>query len=94
MSEVIESMETQRVCEFNLYGSTAEVNSILGDGYEVTDIIPIHQTSGGAIYTRARGNYVLRALILLSPSEKKTRFDFKLVTMNSEYKGKLNQILG
>lgn len=94
MSEEIEKMETQRVFEFNLNGSTDEVNSILGEGYEITDIVPIKQTSGGSIYTRVKGHYVLRVLILFTPSKKKTRFDFKLVNMNREYQGKLNQLLG
>lgn len=86
-------MKTQRVCEFNLYGSTDEVNSILGEGYEIIDIISIQQTSGGAIYTRVRGHYVLRVLILFTPSNKKTRLDFKRVDMISEYQGRINQLL-
>ena len=86
-------MGIQRVCEFNLTGSSDHINELLAEGYEVADIVPIHQTSGGAVYSRTRGNYVLKVLMLLEPSERITIMDFKLVTLNNGYVNSFNQVL-
>ncbi|KAF5054777.1 hypothetical protein DSECCO2_384650 [anaerobic digester metagenome] len=86
-------MKHQKVCELSLTGTPEQINSILDEGYEVTGIVPIHQTSGGAIYARTRGNYVLKVLVLLSPSDRRTRMEFKLVTRNNGYTNEFNKLL-
>lgn len=86
-------MGIQRVCEFSLNGSSDQINSLLAEGYEVADIIPIHQPSGGAMYTRTRGNYVLKILILLSPSDRRTMMEFKSVPLKNGYMSSFNELL-
>lgn len=85
--------KNQYVFEFSLKGSSEQVNTLLDEGYEIADIIPIHQNSGGAIYSRARGNYVLRVLVLLTPSERRTKFYYKIVNLKDGYTASFNQLL-
>lgn len=86
-------VKCQRVCELSLTETPEQINSLLDEGYEITGIVPIHQTSGGAIYARTRGNYVLKVLVHLSPSDRRTRMEFKLVTLNNGYTNEFNKLL-
>ena len=48
------------------------VNRVLGEGYEITDIIPYMEESGGGIYGYRRGLFVNSLLFQLAPSQSKT----------------------
>lgn len=74
-------------------GSPDQINDLLEEGYEVSDILPIHQTSGGAMFSRTRGNYVLKVLILLTPSDRRTTLDIQLITLKNGYMTGFNELL-
>lgn len=88
-----QKMKAQKVCEFSLTGPADQISSLLEEGYEISDIVPIHQTSGGAMFSRTRGNYVLKVLMLLSPSDRRTTMEYKLVTLNNGYMRAFNELL-
>ena len=86
-------MEIKRVCEFNLTGTSDHINTILEEGYEISDIVPIHQPSGGAMFTRTPGNYVIKVLVLMTTSNRRTIMDFKLVPLRKGYMISFNELL-
>ena len=93
-SENVEDLKiNQKICEYALGTSLDEINSILGEGYEIYDIIPTLQISGGAIYRRIHGLYVLNFVFLLNASDRKTTAKFRLVNNDANHIQKLNQVL-
>lgn len=69
------------------------VNSILSEGYEIMDIIPILEASGGAMFTISRGLYTHNVLFVLNPSEKQTEVRFRTIRKERDYIEKLNNAL-
>lgn len=60
-----------------------QINNILNEGYEISDVVPYMSESGGAIYDKKRGLYITGLLFVFSPSTKKTVLHFHGVTRDN-----------
>ena len=83
----------QKICEYELGTSMDKMNSILEEGYEIADILPTLQASGGGISCRIHGLYTIKVLLLLNPSEKKTTVKVRMIINDTNHLNNLNQVL-
>lgn len=86
-------MIKQKIIEYNIGSKLDTINTIIAEGYEISDITPILQVSGGGIYSRVNGLYTLKTLFILSESEKRTNVALRLVNIAKDYLQSLNQIV-
>jgi len=86
-------MIKQKIVEYNIGSKLDEINTILAEGYEITDITPILQASGGGISNRVQGLYTLRVLFILSASEKRSNVTMRLCNNCNDNLQNLNKIL-
>jgi len=72
-----------------------QINNILNEGYEISDIVPYMTESGGGIYTIRRGLYISGLLFIFSPSNKKTVLHYHSVTREKglTFVDKINEII-
>ena len=72
-----------------------EINEVIKEGFEVADIVPYPTSSGGAIFTVARGLYTSNVLFHLRPSDKITAVSFCSIRhdKNQEYIDKINCLI-
>ena len=83
----------QKICEYELGTSMDKMNSILEEGYEIADIVPTLQASGGGISRRIHGLYTIKVVLLLNPSEKKTTVKVRMIINDTNHLNNLNQVL-
>ena len=83
----------QKICEYELGTSMDTINLILEEGYEIADIVPTLQASGGGIRRRVHGLYTIKVVLLLNPSDKKTTVKFRMIINDTDYLNNLNQVL-
>ena len=83
----------QKICEYELGTSMDKINSILEEGYEIADIVPTLQASGGGISRRINGLYTIKVLLLLNPSKKKTTVKFRMIINDTNHLNNLNKVL-
>ena len=83
----------QKICEYELGTSMDKINSILEEGYEIADIVPTLQASGGGISRRINGLYTIKVVLLLNPSEKKTTVKVRMIINDTNHLNNLNQVL-
>ena len=83
----------QKICEYELGTSMDTINLILEEGYEIADIVPALQASGGGISRRVHGLYTIKVVLLLNPSDKKTTVKFRMIINDTDYLNNLNQVL-
>ena len=83
----------QKICEYELGTSMDKINSILEEGYEIADIVPTLQASGGGISRRIHGLYTIKVVLLLNPSEKKTTVKVRMIINDTNHLNHLNQVL-
>ena len=60
-----------------------QINNVLNEGYEISDVVPYLSESGGAIYDRKRGLYITGLLFVVTPSNKKTVLHYYGVTRDN-----------
>ena len=86
-------MIKQKIIEYNIGSRLDAINTILAEGYEISDITPILQASGGGISSRVHGLYTLKVLFILSASEKRSNVAMRLCNNSNDNLQNLNQIL-
>jgi hypothetical protein len=71
----------------------SDLNTLLASGFEITDIVPILQQSGGAIFSRRAGIYPVTWVFTLTESVAKKQLRFHSIPQENDYLEKLEQLV-
>lgn len=71
------------------------INRVLNEGYEITDIIPYLDVRGGGMQGYRRGLFTSSVLIQLTSSQRKTQISFYYIDRDNrlEFVDKINEII-